>query len=47
MRPFLLFFSFLLFFNGLKSQDIDNLETLRKSSESDTKLEKIALLIRI
>lgn len=42
MRPFLLFFSFLLFFNGLKGQDIDNLETLRKSSESDTKLEKIA-----
>lgn len=42
MRPFLLFFSFLIFFNGLKGQDIDNLETLRKSSESDTKLEKTA-----
>ena len=36
------FFLFYFFFNGLKGQDIDNLETLRKSSESDTKLEKIA-----
>ena len=41
-EAFLVVFSFLLFFNGLKGQDIDNLETLRKSSESDTKLEKIA-----